>query len=597
MLAAVIDGLEQRLVALGVQAVALVDAGKFKDAEALVQRVRNWNEDAGLLIAMALAKGNMGDKAQALYLAKRAFLRASEYTDVAQEYLDAAWKFGTSEDAARAAREVVASPAGGRVTDAFFRRACGMAVEKTKFFAALAINDVALAKFPTNSDLLCGKGSVLLTMGDPEGAVECARDALARFAHPSMGLHALMAAVSNYACEDPAEVFAAHRACGEAIEKVRAHTPVPPRDPDPDRPLRIGFISGDFYDHAVVRFLSAFLTHRDRTRCSVVCFMTIRVADDTTKWIRGMVDGYHHVETLGGVPAALDLIRRENIDVLIDLAGLLPGQSLEVTAMRAAPVQMTMIGYPATCGISPMDVRVVDSLTDPPGAEAFATERLARLDPCFLCYTPRPDAPPVEARPPGGPVVFGSFNSMQKHTMRTLRLWARVLESAPGSRLLIKNRMVLDADARAVLVKRITDAGIPIDRCDLTEFIMNKAGHLGAYARVDIALDTFPYHGTTTTCEALYMGVPVVSRVGRTHAARVGLSLLTSVGLADLACDSDDAFVEAAASLAQDSSRRAHLRGTLRDQMLASPLCDGPDHTRRLESLIRSEWRRVCGAK
>ena len=244
-----------------------------------------------------------------------------------------------------------------------------------------------------------------------------------------------------------------------------------------------------------------------------------------------------------------------------------------------------------------MDVRVVDSLTDPAGAEAFATERLVRIDPCFLCYTPRPDAPPVEPRPASGPVTFGSFNSMQKHTMRALRLWARVMERAPGSRLLIKNRMVMDKDARAVLECRIRDAGIPLDRCDLVAFIKEKSGHLGAYARVDIALDTFPYHGTTTTCEALFMGVPVVSRVGATHAARVGLSLLTNVGLPDLACESDDAFVETAAALAHAAPRRAALRTMLRDRMLASPLCDGAAHTRRLEDLIRAEWRRVCAVK
>lgn len=578
-------------------ALELIEQKRFKEAEAVILHTPHWADEPPLMFAMAHVRAEAGDATQAIYLARKAFAKASKFIDAAQEYLDIAWQHGTADDAGRATREIVQSPAGAQLTDGFYRWMCSKALDKTRFLAALAINNAALERYPSDINLLCGKGTVALSMGDPEGALVAAKEALARFADPPIGLHALMAAVTNYACEDPAEVFAAHRACGQAIQKLRPHAPMPPRDPDPERPLHIGLISGDFYDHAVVRFLSSFLTHRDRVRSIVTCYMTVRVGDDVTKWIQSQVNAYHHIDTINAVEQAHALIMKERVDVLIDLAGMLPGQSLEVTSMRAAPVQMTMIGFPATTGLSTMDVRVVDSLTDPAGAEAFATERLVRIDPCFLCYTPRPDAPAVEQRPPGGPVVFGSFNSMQKHTMRTLRLWARVMERAPGSRLIIKNRMVMDKDARAVLERRVTDAGIPLDRCDLVAFIKEKSGHLGAYARVDVALDTFPYHGTTTTCEALYMGVPVVSRVGATHAARVGLSLLTNVGLPDLACETDDGFVETAAALAADAPRRAALRSTLRERMLSSPLCDAAAHTRRLEDLIRAEWRRVCTLK
>lgn len=578
-------------------ALELIDQKRFKEAEAIILHIPHWASEPPLMFAMAHIRAEAGDTAKAIYLARTAFAKSNKFIDAAQEYLDIAWQHGTADDAGRATREIIHSPAGAQLNDGFYRWMCSKALDKTRFLAALAINNAALERYPGDINLLCGKGTVRLSMGDPEGALVAAREALAKFTDPPIGLHALMAAVTNYACDDPAEVFAAHRACGQAIQKLRPHAPMPPRDPDPERPLHIGLISGDFYDHAVVRFLSSFLTLRDRARSVVTCYMTVRVGDETTKWIQSQVNAYHHVDAINAVERAHELIVNEKVDVLIDLAGMLPGQSLEVTAMRAAPVQITMIGFPATTGLSAMDVRVVDSLTDPSGAEAYATERLARIDPCFLCYTPRPDAPPVETRPADGPVVFGSFNSMQKHTMRVLRLWAGVLERVPGSRLLIKNRMVMDKDARAVLERRITDAGIPLDRCDLVAFIKEKSGHLGAYARIDIALDTFPYHGTTTTCEALYMGVPVVSRIGGTHAARVGLSLLSNIGLADLACESDDAFVEAAAALAHDAPRRAVLRATLRDRMLAGPLCDAAAHTRRLEDLIRAEWHRVCAAK
>jgi predicted O-linked N-acetylglucosamine transferase (SPINDLY family) len=236
-------------------------------------------------------------------------------------------------------------------------------------------------------------------------------------------------------------------------------------------------------------------------------------------------------------------------------------------------------------------------MADPPGAsDAHHTELLVRLDPVFLCFQPAADAPDV-APPPstqGEPFTFGSFNALVKVSEPALDLWARLLRSVEGSRLLLKDKSLADPARQAALRRRFQDRGVAGDRILCRGWTPSDADHYAAYHRVDVALDPFPYNGTTTTCEALWMGVPVVALAGSRHSGRVGASLLSAVGLPELVASDGEAYMAAAADLARDPGRLAALRTGLRARLAASPLCDGPGFARAFEGALRGLWRQAC---
>lgn len=269
---------------------------------------------------------------------------------------------------------------------------------------------------------------------------------------------------------------------------------------------------------------------------------------------------------------------------------------------RLAPVQVTYLGWPHTTGSTSLDWRIVDAVTDPPGAEAWATEKLLRLDRCFVCFA-MPDHTPEPALSPSlrtyskggsmGPVTFASFNRLEKVQTAALHAWARILGRVPGSRLLIKAAPF--SGVRASFERRFAGEGGDASRVDWAGFEMDPSAHLRAFHRADIALDPFPYNGTTTTCEALLMGVPVVALRGESHRARVGASLLASAGLGDLVAASEDQYVEIAAGLASDPARLLSLHKGTRSAMLNSPVCDASGYARDFEHALRGAWRAWCG--
>jgi predicted O-linked N-acetylglucosamine transferase (SPINDLY family) len=260
---------------------------------------------------------------------------------------------------------------------------------------------------------------------------------------------------------------------------------------------------------------------------------------------------------------------------------------------------MTWLGYPNTTGLRTIDYRITDGVADPAGEDAHYSEALLRLDGCFLSYQPVTDAPEVAPLPAlkNGHVTFGSFNNFSKINPSVLQLWAEVLKQVPGSRLLLKCPALTDATVQARVSATLQILGIGAERVDLLGHTRTRQEHLALYARVDIALDTFPYNGTTTTCEALWMGVPVLSLVGQRHAGRVGTSLLSAAGLADWLADTPEAFVSTACKRAGDSDTLAHLRASLRQQLQASPLCDAEAFTRTFEAgLVHALENRGEGA-
>jgi predicted O-linked N-acetylglucosamine transferase (SPINDLY family) len=395
----------------------------------------------------------------------------------------------------------------------------------------------------------------------------------------------------------PQEMLAAHVAWAKRFAEASDPLPPAPNDRSPDRKLRIGYVSPDLRRHSVTYFLLPLLEHRDRDGFDVVAFSNTEQPDEISDRLRGLCDGWHDIRGMADDEVAA-LVRRERIDILIDLAGHTKGNRLPVFGRKPAPVQMTYLGYAGTTGLSRMDYRITDDLSDPPGmTDGYYTEKLIRLAAPFLCYRPPDEAPDVAPDPPvtrNGFVRFGSFNNSAKIGTETMALWSKLLAAVPQSRIVLKAKALGDTGAKRRIFDGFARHGIEQSRLELVESGQTLRDHLDAYKVIDVAIDTFPYNGTTTTCEALWMGVAVVSRVGQTHVARVGLSLLTTVSMAKLATESDDAFVAAAASLASDVGRLTDLRRTMRERVRQSPLCQAADFSRRLESALRETWRRFC---
>ncbi len=293
-------------------------------------------------------------------------------------------------------------------------------------------------------------------------------------------------------------------------------------------------------------------------------------------------------------------IRRDGIDILIDLAGHFGRNRLDALALKPAPVTATWLGYPATTGLPTIDWRITDAIADPPGAERFHTEKLMRLENGFLCFRPFDDAP--ESGPPPalaegpqkGRITFGSFNNNTKINQEVAGSWASLLRAVPASRLLLKFSLIKDAAVREALLRMLTAQGIDEARIDIEAWRSGMTDHFAVYNRVDVALDPFPYNGTTTTCEALWMGVPVVTMIGDRHSGRVGLDLLTRIGLECLAAPDPESYVRIAADLAGDLKALGRLRAGLRRRMAASPLCDAPRFAREFEGALRLMWRDWC---
>ena len=295
--------------------------------------------------------------------------------------------------------------------------------------------------------------------------------------------------------------------------------------------------------------------------------------------------------------ATLDaLIRTERIDVLLELAGHTTGHRLAAIARKPAPVIVTAIGYPDTTGLPAVDARLVDSITDPSGTEERCTECLVRLDPCFLCYTPPDEAPEPRMPAADAPITFGSFNNASKIGPSTIRLWARVLAAVPEARLLVKSAGLSDRVTRGSLLQAFAAEGIDAARIDALDLTAGRREHLEAYARVHVALDTTPYNGTTTTCEALWMGVPVITTLGDRHAARVSASLLHAVGHPEWVAKDAADFARIGAALAADRAGLARMRSSLRTRMQASPLCDRAAYGERFHRAVRACWALACGA-
>ena len=393
------------------------------------------------------------------------------------------------------------------------------------------------------------------------------------------------------------ELFRAHR----EWDARHGQSPRPasyPNDRTAGRRLKIGYVSGDFCVHPVASFLAPLLNQHDRKHVEVFCYAEVQSPDRITENFQAVADHWH--VTVGeSDDAVASRIASDEIDILVDVAGHTARNRLPVFARKPAPVQITWLGYPNSTGLSAIDFRLVDRLTDPSGQDDLdASERLFRLDAPFLCYDP-PDDGPEPTRPPvfeTGTITFGSFNNPTKISAATVEAWAELLRRMPRARLLLKGLPFDDEQTRGFYEARFRDRGVPPERLALSGRTSSRETHLARYGEIDIALDPFPYNGTTTTCEALWMGVPVVTLRGKRHCGRVGASLMASIDHPEWIAANAKDYVDIAINLAADRSRLTGLRSSLRSEMKASPLCDAPRFARKVEAAYRWMWQEWCAS-
>lgn len=451
----------------------------------------------------------------------------------------------------------------------------------------------ALESDPQNNAAALNLGVALVETGQIEAACEAFDQVLKRDpGNADAADNRLYAQI--YTETDPSKILAAHAAWGRAQPVGQ---PIAPVDPNPHRRLRIGYVSPDFRRHSVAFFIEPLLANHDPAAVDVFCYADVARPDDVTARLKSYIPHWRSTQALTHAQL-YEQIRNDRIDILVDLAGHTTGNRLPVFAHRAALIQVTGLGYPATTGLAAMDYRLCDHATDPaPNADAYATEKLMRL-PSLHCYKPPADTPDVTPLPAlkNGYVTFGSFNKLAKISSLTIDKWCYVLGLVKDSRLLLKSKALTEERTRASLASAFVQRGIAADRLEFLPWLQSDEAHLALYGRVDIALDTYPYNGTTTTCEAMWMGVPTLSRVGSGHAARVGASLLTRVGLEAWIVDTTHKLIAFGPHLASDLEKLATLRAGLRARMRASPLCDGKSYARNVEAAYREMWRRITGS-
>lgn len=367
-----------------------------------------------------------------------------------------------------------------------------------------------------------------------------------------------------------------------------------PNRPDPNRRLRLAFLSPDLRLHSIFYFLEPLLAHLDGAAFEVVLYHDHFVVDPASQRLRSRAAVWRNF--VGQPDAAVEsVILADAPDVLIDLAGHTGLNRMTLLARRLAPVQISYLGYPNTTGLRAMDYRFVDSISDPVGeADEFHTEQLVRFADTAWAYQPPVEAPEPTSRNAGQPIVFGCFNNLAKVTDAALAAWSRLLAGVPASRLRLKTTGLGEPVIAEHIRARLERANIDGARVDLLDRTAGVAEHLALYHGVDVALDTFPYNGTTTTCEALWMGVPVVTLAGDRHAARVGASLLSAVGHPEWVARHWDDYVQRAVELVTDAEKREHACRGLRDAMRASPLMDHPGHSARFATALRACWGASC---
>ena len=436
----------------------------------------------------------------------------------------------------------------------------------------------------------CNLGEIHKAKGNVHEAIQCYRAALGHQPNfPACQSNLLM--TLNYDPQiDAAALLAEHLRWGPSQGEPALQPRVYDNPRHPQRPLRIGYVSSDFHKHAVMRFFEPILAHHDRRQFEVILYGEVPRDDDVTARLRGLAVAYHRTVRRSAVELAAH-VRTTGIDILVDLTGHTGHNRLDLFALRPAPVQVTYLGYCHTTGLPAIDYRIVDPVIEPLEAATQGTEQLVRLPGTFCCFQPPAAAPEVTPPPvlSNGRITFGSHHGLPKLNDQVLGLWRQILEAIPRSRLLFMRHTFTPAVTDA-LRSRLHRNGIPQDRVEIRCTSRDEQHYLGTYADIDLALDSFPFCGHTTNCEALWMGVPVITLCGDRPSARSSASVLEALGYPEWIARSPEAYIDLAVQWAQDPRRLSAVRSELRGR-IAERLCEGASFTRGLEAAYRAMWQ------
>jgi protein O-GlcNAc transferase len=572
----------------------LLAQGKTDEAQARFEELARQHPDSAQL---HLARGAGYQEVGDFHSALAAFRRAVE---LAPNYAEAHYNLGTAlrhldQDFEAIAAYEKATRINPRMAPAWSNLAnTYLGLVRPDEAAEAARQAIALQ--PRSNMALGNLATALQLQGDMDGAIAAFRQAVE--CNPAdAGNHSnLLYTLNFHPGYDQDRVFAEHLTWAarhaEPLTDVAApHT----LDRDPQRRLRIGYVSAHFRHHAVAFFSEPLLAAHDRGQFEIFCYADMRQSDETTARFRAQVDGWRDTTQLSHDQIA-ELVRQDRIDILVDLAGHIGDNRLPMFARKPAPVQVTYLGYQNTTGMSAMDYRLTDAHADPPDVtDRWYTERLVRLPGSFFCFAPPESSPPVGPLPAerSGDITFASLNHIHKLRPENFRAWARVLTRVPASRLKVLAYApgTLERNVRTLMAEEGIDPG----RIE----VVNKRpryDYLEMHNEIDVALDTFPFNGHTTVCDALWMGVPSIMLEGDRYSSRFGGSTLLGLGLGELIARSVDEYVELAVQLATDRRRLTELRGTLRERLLSSPLVDAQRFAREVEAAYRQMWRTWCAS-
>lgn len=363
---------------------------------------------------------------------------------------------------------------------------------------------------------------------------------------------------------------------------------------DADKKIHVGYISPDFREHAVANFIPPLLQDYDTENFSVTCYYTGR-KDSVTVKLKNFNVGWRDLIGKSSLAAA-NIIAEDKVDILVDLSGHSQDSCLPILAYKPAPVQICGIGYTATTGLSAVDYFLSDKICAPENMPTSFTEKILRIEPCSLCYAPGliRNMPAPELRAPAQKnnfMTYGSFNNFAKVTDELLYLWRAILERVPNSRLILKNKLCSLDEGKGIVKEKLSKMSFPLNRIELRPY---SPDYLEQYREIDVALDTYPYTGGTTTCEALYMGVPVITLRGKTHGSRFSASILNAADISELIAQSSMDYVNKAIQLSRRKELLAAYHVELREHMQNSALMDSKKYIRKLEKIYRTIWKDFC---
>jgi predicted O-linked N-acetylglucosamine transferase (SPINDLY family) len=571
-------------------------AGRFRDAELLYRQILHSDpRHAGALHMMGVLAG-MGGK----HDLAETFFRQSVASPNGQavSLLNLALslrKQGKLPEALKTAREAqLRFPGDPAVYDhlGVFLREAG------EIDQAIDVHQRAVAISPDDPDALLGLAGVLMDTGRIQEAIALYRQALTKTPRPTSAYapstahdQLLFALLHDPNCS-LADRFAEHQRWNAQQVKLASAPKAPPINmPDPNRKLRIGYVSADFGAHPVGMFFVSLIDNHDRQAFTIICYSQLYPPDAQTGWFRERADGWCNIAGLSDDDVART-IRQDQIDILVDLSMHTRGHRLQVFARKPAPIQVTYLAYAGGTGVAAMDYRLTDPHLDPDESnDRFYFEKSIRLTGTYWCYYPNASQVPVSDLPARqGFVTFGCLNKFSKLSPPALQVWAQLLGALPTARLILHAR---PGSHRDRLLGFFSQHHIDPARI---EFVPSQdtADYFRTYCRIDIALDPFPYSGGTTTCDALWMGVPVVTLAGTAPHERASTSILTNAGFPQWIATTAEQYVQIAISLAGDVEALGAIRRSLREKMRNSPLMDGKAYARSIERAYRQMWQAAC---